>query len=156
MKQPVVVPRNVLEETLHELAKRGWRRTERVALWLARRRETSIAVQELYVPQYEASSDYFHIPRTSMATLMEHLRDERLMIGAQLHTHPLEAFHSAADDRWAIVRHAGALSIVIPHFGRFGTANNFLDQAKVFCLSPGNEWVEVARSEFPHFLQVVS
>ena len=155
MTQPVVVQRVVLEETLRELAKRGWHRTERVALWLAQRREDSITVQEVYVPQYEASCDYFHIPRASMATLMEHLRDKRLMIGAQLHTHPLEAFHSAADDRWAIVRHAGALSIVIPHFGRFATAENFLDHAKVFRLNPGNEWVEVARSELRHLLGVV-
>lgn len=154
MNQPVVVLRTVLKETLQELAKRGWRRTERVALWLARRRETSVAVQELYVPQYRASSDYFHIPPVSMAKLMEHLRNERLMIGAQLHTHPLEAFHSAADDRWAIIRHAGALSIVIPDFGRFATAENFLDLAKVFQLSPRNEWVEVARSNLPNVLEI--
>jgi hypothetical protein len=38
-------------------------------------------------------------------------------VRAQVHTHPGEAFHSATDDRWAIVSQAGFVSIVIPNFG---------------------------------------
>jgi len=36
------------------------------------------------------------------------------MVAAQVHSHPDEAFHSKGDDEWAIVRHEGALSIVVP------------------------------------------
>jgi hypothetical protein len=155
MSQRVIVQQAIVGETLRELAKRRWRRTERVALWLARRSDAGVAVQEMYVPRYEASSDYFHIPRASMVALMGRLSEERLMIGAQLHTHPREAFHSAADDRWAIVRHAGALSIVIPEFGQFTTIDNFLDQAKVFSLSTKNAWIEVPRSSLLHHMEVL-
>ncbi len=155
MTQQVIVDTNTVADTLRELSKRGWQPTERVALWLGERGEHAITVRELYVPQYKASSDYFHIPRMSMAALMNHLREARLMIAAQLHTHPMEAFHSAADDAWAIVRHAGALSVVIPEFGRHATPGNFMDQAKVFCLSQQNDWEEISRSDLRSHLEVV-
>jgi hypothetical protein len=152
--RPVLVQRHVLYDTLRELRKRGWIHTERVALWLANRSDAALDVREMYIPEYEATSDYFHIGRTAMAKLMEHLRNARLMIGAQLHTHPAEAFHSAADDRWAIVRHAGALSVVVPHFARFTTPENFLEQAKVFRLSATNEWLEIPRHNLHNHLEI--
>ena len=151
----VIVQRQLLADTLRELGKGGWSRTERVALWLAQRGDAAVSVREMYVPKYEAAKDYFHIGRPAMAKLMEHLRDRHLMIGAQLHTHPAEAFHSLADDRWAIVRHAGALSVVIPEFARFTTPLNFLVQAKVFSLSVTNEWLEIPRPELHHHLEIV-
>lgn len=36
---------------------------------------------------------------------------------ARIHSHPGEAFHSAADDANPVLTHAGALSIVVPFFG---------------------------------------
>ena len=151
----VIVPKRLVANTLRELAKRGWIRTERVALWLGQRGEDSVGVREMYVPKYEATSDYFHIARPAMARLMEHLREAGLMIGAQLHTHPFEAFHSAADDKWAIVRHAGALSVVLPEFAQFTTPENFLQRAKVFTLSVSNNWLEIPHCELHSHLEIV-
>ncbi len=39
------------------------------------------------------------------------------MVLAQLHTHPGMAFHSLADDRLALPRQTGAISIVVPDYG---------------------------------------
>lgn len=36
---------------------------------------------------------------------------------ARIHSHPAEAFHSAADDANPALTHQGALSIVVPFFG---------------------------------------
>jgi hypothetical protein len=36
---------------------------------------------------------------------------------ARIHSHPGEAFHSAADDANPVLTHVGALSIVVPYFG---------------------------------------
>lgn len=36
---------------------------------------------------------------------------------ARIHSHPAEAFHSAADDANPVLAHEGALSIVVPFFG---------------------------------------
>ena len=72
-------------------------------------------------PWYDASSYltsalHFDVP------LWERLRIARQLAGCgekllvQLHTHPGRAFHSAVDDRLALPRHTGAISIVIPDF----------------------------------------
>ena len=67
-------------------------------------------IVEAYVPEQEAEVDYFHIPPSGMMALMAHLRERRLGLAAQVHSHPARAFHSLADDKWAIVRHEGAMS----------------------------------------------
>lgn len=41
--------------------------------------------------------------------------DERYV--ARIHSHPADAFHSAADDANPALTHEGALSIVVPFFG---------------------------------------
>src|SRR5688572_18184096 len=104
----VTVDERIVSHTIDELRQDGRAQTERFVLWLGQRRENAIHVVEDYIPRYEASRDYFHVDRTEMAKLMAYLSAHELMIGAQLHTHPAEAFHSRADDRWAIVRHVGA------------------------------------------------
>jgi hypothetical protein len=154
--RPVVVARHVVAETIEELRQGGHARTERFVLWLARKTDSHLLIHEFYVPQYEASSDYFHIGRPAMARLMEHLRTRELMIGAQLHTHPQEAFHSLADDRWAIVRHVGALSIVLPDFGRTITVENLFSEGKVFTLSPSNNWAEIPRHDLHNHLRITA
>jgi hypothetical protein len=152
--RPVIVTQHVVTQTIEELGQGGRARTERFALWLGHKTQTQVLVSESYVPAYEASSDRFHIGRPAMGRLMEHLRNNDLMIGAQLHTHPEQAFHSQADDRWAIVRHVGALSIVLPYFAQLTTVANFLREAKVFALSSRNLWNEVPAQEVPNYLQV--
>ena len=133
----------LLIETITELQHGGPPRTEHVALWLAKRTDPQITVRELFVPEQEAAAGYFHIPRLAMGHLMVYLRERGLMIAAQLHTHPQDAFHSPADDRWAIVRHVGALSIVLPAFGLTTTPKNFRAEAKFFMLDRSNHWMEV-------------
>ena len=46
-------------------------------------------------------------------------RKERSIV--QLHTHPgADVSMSALDREWEVVRHVGALSIIVPHYGRLG------------------------------------
>jgi proteasome lid subunit RPN8/RPN11 len=137
----------VLATTLRELREAGTRRCECIVLWLGRPADGVIRVEEAYVPLHEAREDMFHIPPASMATLHAHLRKHRLMVAAQVHSHPREAFHSLADDRWAIIRHEGALSLVLPYFAASTTPLNFHDEVKVYRFSDAAEWVEVARTE---------
>jgi proteasome lid subunit RPN8/RPN11 len=47
-----------------------------------------------------------------------HQRGE--ILGAQIHSHPTDAYHSGADDELAFVRLPGGLSIVVPDFARGG------------------------------------
>jgi proteasome lid subunit RPN8/RPN11 len=129
-------------ETLRHLQSDGALGHEGVVLWLGSRDGDRIRVREVLRPQQEARSDWFRIPSHSMAAIMARLRNENLMIAAQVHSHPGAAFHSRADDEWAIVRHVGALSLVLPTFARFTSVATFLRDAAVFVVDDRGTWVE--------------
>lgn len=143
MKQSISCHRDVINHTLSILKDAGRTRQECLVLWLGERRNDSIVVRSALRPQQIAGQDFFRIPPQSMRSIMKRLRNERLMIAAQVHTHPFEAFHSEADNRWAIVRHVGALSFVVPYFAASTTSDNFLDQSALFSLDVNNRWIEV-------------
>ncbi len=96
----------------------------------------------------------FRIPPDSMKAVLSELNSKRMMIAAQVHSHPFEAFHSKADDTWAIVRHAGALSLVVPDFAIKTSSVNFMDDAKLFRLTPENRWREVPNGEIEQWLVI--
>jgi hypothetical protein len=137
--EPIAVPRNLIRETIVSLRNAGERNAEGVVLWLGKREDT-VTVVEAYVPEYESEMDFFHIPRESMAKLLRHCGETRTFLAAQVHSHPFTAFHSEADDRWAIVRHVGAMSLVVPDFAATTTPDSFIADIAGFSLSPENVW----------------
>ena len=136
---------DTLTRTIDILRAGGARSEERVVLWLgpASGIREPMPVTEVYEPYQITDIDYFKLPAASLRALMTHLRGARLKILAQVHSHPGRAFHSEADDEWAIVRHIGALSLVLPEFARNTTPANFAEQAASYRLSGENEWVRV-------------
>jgi hypothetical protein len=138
-------PRPVIEATLATMWAGGRRNCEALTLWLARRCPDRVQVVEAYEPPYEAAVDRFHILPAGMRVIMTRLRKERLYICAQVHSHPGRAFHSQADDTWAIVRHQGALSLVVPRFGADTTEATFLDTVAAYSLSNEDRWEFVPR-----------
>jgi hypothetical protein len=143
-----------VEATLEPLREAGTRECECVVLWLGRRVADTILIESVYHPHQTARADVFRIPPTGMTALQAVLRRDRVMVAAQIHSHPALAFHSAADDRWAIVRHEGALSLVVPNFARGVSAANFLDLTKIYRFSSAARWVEVPHLELPACLRV--
>lgn len=144
----------LVETTLSRLREAGQARCECVMLWLGRRTGDYIEVVDAYRPEQISREDMFKIPRASMNLLYGELRRHRLMVAAQVHSHPKEAFHSRADDHWAIVRHEGALSLVVPYFASNTTTANFLDQAKIFQFSNDARWTEVPQVEANSWLRL--
>jgi hypothetical protein len=140
--------------TLAHLRDAGARQQECVVLWLGRPSVAGIEVVSVHRPEQRAAADMFHIPPSSMAQLRASLRRDRVMVAAQVHSHPYEAFHSPADDRWAIVRHVGALSLVVPEFAAYVSVESFLEHTKVFRFSAAAEWLEVSGDEVGKCLQV--
>jgi proteasome lid subunit RPN8/RPN11 len=150
----LTVPSDAIYESLNHFRIAGNARKERVVLWL--QPLGSNRVSEVYVPNQEAEEDYFRIPPKSMSRLLSHLRHTDLKIAAQVHSHPKEAFHSSADDRWAIVRHRGALSIVVPFFGHRTTLANFRTQSALFALSVQNRWTRVPTELTSHYYGIAT
>ena len=143
----VTCPSLLVDTTLARLREAGQRHCECVVLWLGRRNGGLIEVEDAYLPPQTAKADMFHIPPAGMTALQAELRRRRLMVAAQVHTHPREAFHSKADDRWAIVRHESALSLVVSNFATGKTVSNFLDDTKVYRFSASAQWIEVRKPE---------
>src|SRR6266404_6352259 len=131
----VLCSSSLVEATLAHLHEAGQAVRECVVLWLGRREGGQVRVVSAYRPLQSAAEDMFQIPPAGMAALHTELRRNRFMVAAQVHSHPREAFHSRADDRWAIVRHEGALSLVVPHFASGTTVSNFLQDTKVYRFS---------------------
>jgi hypothetical protein len=155
MNSTIIVPVHHINKTLSELKRVGRWGSECVVLWLGRRCADSIQVEEVWVPEQKAGRCFFHIPENAMAKLFKELCARRLMIAAQIHTHPGRAFHSEADDKWAIVRHAGALSLVIPYFARNTRLESFKDDTAVFALSVQNHWELVSRESAEKHYRII-
>lgn len=130
---------SIVASTIERLQAGGRVGHERAVLWLG---SGTDRIDELYEPRQRTRADQFYFDRQSMQMLFAHLREKRLRILAQVHSHPGRAFHSEADDKWAIIRHAGALSLVLPRFAQEATLDNFLSLAATYVLSARNEWKE--------------
>lgn len=148
----LLCPRVRLEETLRHLRSGGALNCETMVLWLGTVRDGRAEVREVYRPEQKVDFDYFHIPPESMRAVMRRIRETRFQILAQVHSHPKEAFHSKADDTWAIVRHMGAISIVIPYFARDTEAETFGIRAASYRLDSSDSWQKVS---FPDVVEVV-
>lgn len=99
---------------------------------------------ELVVPQQNAHRDnYGHVnvevPREGQMDLALALGPDDLY-GARIHSHPGDAFHSAADDANPVISFEGGISIVVPFFG-LGLRRG-LDACAVYLFHDGY-WVEL-------------
>jgi hypothetical protein len=101
-------------------------------------------VDGLIHPTHSASQVGYDLDSAAIAELWQRLADERRTIKLQAHTHPSIAFHSARDDRLAIVGSVGFLSLVIPDFaqGDIGFEKAFLAER-----SEDGGWVKVGIDE---------
>jgi hypothetical protein len=134
---------DIVEQTLDHLREGGRARCETALLWLGRRSDAEEQIVEVFRPQQIVDVDYFRIPAEGMRALLVHLRQRRLHLLAQVHSHPELAFHSRADNQWAIVRHVGAASLVVPWFAARIRAETFLDDIAAFQLDQHDLWREV-------------
>jgi Prokaryotic homologs of the JAB domain len=119
----VVVPLAVIEDTLRSMRDIGAHGCELLVLWLGEvdDRQGVASVRTAFVPKQkpitgEDGVGYF-ITGETLFHLNRGLAETGLRLIAQVHSHPTAAFHSEADDRYAIVTAHGGLSLVVPDFG---------------------------------------
>lgn len=139
----LLISHMLVKQTIAVLQEGGERMCETVVFWLGK----GETVDEVYRPHQSVSIDYFHLPGASMRSLMDYLKRDRRRILAQVHSHPGEAYHSKADDQWAVIRHEGALSLVLPRFAKTATLQNFSTQTATYSLSAQDKWLEVATTD---------
>ncbi|HLY61030.1 MAG TPA: Mov34/MPN/PAD-1 family protein [Terriglobia bacterium] len=112
----------VIEATLKVLQHFGAHDCEGLVLWIGEITQDRARVTQAIVPDQRPIKDekgvgYF-VDGETLFELNRKLAASGLRLIAQVHSHPSEAYHSKADDRYAIITADGGLSLVVPNFGR--------------------------------------
>jgi hypothetical protein len=155
--QRIAVKRLMIEDmlqTMRDFGAHGW---EVLVLWLGEV-DTSGKVGKVvqaFVPKQKPISSedgvgYF-VDGQTLFQLNRELSQTGLRLIAQVHSHPTEAYHSDADDRYAIVTVDGGLSLVVPDFGR---AEADPKAWAVYRLQ-GARWQEVGKREVETLFEIV-
>ena len=149
------IPEAILHSTARAFREVGIGERESVALWQGQIvNEFEAIITKLHVPKQVAGPLHFNVPLEERIRLVREVSSQNEFILVQLHTHPREAFHSDVDDRLAITKHKGALSIVIPDFGMQWQGD--LLQTSVNRNLGGGQWVELPDFEVSRILVVES
>lgn len=148
--------RQHVDEAFTHLATAGLRGEEAFALWVGALREETFDVQATYVPdqvglRLDAGICVIVGPE-ELHRLNVWLHRRRLMVGAQIHSHPTAAYHSETDDTYPIATVAGALSLVVPDFARHATD---IADCAVYRLSGRGTWEQLARASLETLFEVM-
>lgn len=137
--KPIIISNDVLAEArtfFEECGTKGCEGTAMIAM------STTTGATRLVIPdQRPGAAPYCWVEVTEagkLALAVALAADERYV--SRIHSHPKEAFHSATDDANPGITHEGALSIVVPYFGR-GIAHG-LDACAVLHRT-GGRWVDL-------------
>ena len=139
-----IVARSLVVESAQRLRSLSENRHEAVILWAGKRCGEKAWVTRIIVPYQQTSRSHFEVPLHERLRIIKELAISREMLLVQLHTHPCEAFHSLIDDRIALPRHAGAISIVVANFAV--NWNGDLQQASVNHHLGNAVWQELNRT----------
>ena len=147
-----VVPRDVVAESVETLQSLSDGCRESVVLWTGTHRAEEALVQHIMVPKQCASAIHFNVPLEERLRIIQQLASNGEKLLVQLHTHPNKAFHSLADDRLALPRHIGAISIVIPNFAEKWTGD--LQQVSVNRHLGESVWEELSQETISMLFEV--
>lgn len=119
----ITVKRSTIRDMLGNMQKFGVHGWELLVLWIGNVHDDGTAeVLHAYIPRQnpvksEEGVGYF-VTGETLFELNRDLSTTGLRLIAQVHSHPTQAYHSEADDKYAIVTREGGLSLVVPDFGR--------------------------------------
>lgn len=117
----VLIPAGLVGQTLEKLRTFGRNGCEGFLLWLGNIDDEEAHVTEGIVPpqnsvKNEEGVGYF-VSGQTLFEVARYLASRKLRLIAQVHSHPGRAYHSEADDRYAVATAEGSFSLVVPDFG---------------------------------------
>lgn len=112
-----LIPARIIESTLSALKRYGTKGTEGRLLWVGRLESgQTFRFLEAWEPRQRNSMISTIVPSEELLRINEQLADRRLVLAAQVHSHPGSAYHSDTDDDYPICTQQGSLSLVVPNF----------------------------------------
>ena len=122
--QRFVIPRTKLAATERALRTAGASGYELFVLWSGVVESGNLIVRTCHVPKQTSRKTsrglLVAVDGQELHKLNMWLYEHHELLGAQVHAHPTEAFHSDTDDTYPIVTTLGGLSLVVPDFARRG------------------------------------
>ena len=106
----------LLRETFDVVRNCGDTRRECVVYWAGSIEEPGF-VDRVIHPDHIGEPGYYELEQDWLNGIWFRLRDERIEIRLQVHTHGGRAFHSKLDDDYPFLQTAGFGSLVIPSYG---------------------------------------
>lgn len=141
-----IVPRDLVTETERALRQAGSDGYELFVLWSGKEEAPSFKVNTCHVPKQESfkldTGLCVRVDGDELHRLNVWLYESGETLGAQVHAHPRDAFHSDTDDCYPIVATLGGLSIVAANFCRDG----LLTEETAFYRLKKKGWLEVPPS----------
>ena len=135
----ILLPINVLEETLRTFKEYGKECLEAFAMWVGKEKNTNFIIKDVWIPtQYNTILSYY-VPDIDVHKINVEMNKKEYSAIAQLHSHPENAFHSCIDDNNSILTLPGSFSIVVPDFGNISIRDS-LNKMVVYRLI-NEEWV---------------
>lgn len=115
------IPNSIFNQTLDQLRKIGNQHKEGIAYWTGVLNDSNAVIRNvIFADEYvEFHNDklFARVPLTGVFKIGEKIHQLNEILFAQIHTHPMEAFHSYVDSTSPISHRLGFISIVIPYFG---------------------------------------
>ncbi len=140
------------EEAIRSAGRDGF---EIFVVWSGTRDGDTFVVEEVHVPrQVSCKLDdglCVRIDGPELHRLNVWLYEAQQVVGVQIHSHPMDAYHSETDDTFPIATLDGSLSIVLPFFGRDGFESS--DIAAYRLRHDG--WLKIAGS-LSDFVEIVA
>lgn len=144
-----------LEKAYKFLRYAGNKGIEGICLFAGQMEETTFFIKETIIPSqkvyileqglmYAVESDVLH-------NLNVWLYENNMQLIAQIHSHPGEAYHSLADDRYPIVDSYGGISIVVPDFA---SGEVSLLNTAIYRLSLNKTWDKLSRQEVKSLFKI--
>ena len=137
-----IVPPGITEKSLAHLRAHT---SEAVCFWLGRAAGTAVRIEQVWIPQFDATAISYDITPIEMLRLKAHLDASGESLVAQVHSHPGSAFHSSTDDLNAASPWPGYISLVVPNFGH--EVGDFWKQIEAYELLGGGKWRRLSGAE---------
>ena len=118
------ITEEAVRTTVDAIRSAGEEGYELFVIWSGTRDGDVFTVAEVHIPDqvsYKTGGGLcVRIDGSELHRLNVWLYEAQQVVGAQVHSHPREAYHSDTDNAYPVATLDGSLSIVLPYFGRDG------------------------------------
>lgn len=136
----IIITADCLSAIQQCIAKDTRRRHEGVAYLLGQVSEDRTIAVAAICPKAITTYGSFSVTSKDMAHVIRTANELTLQIVGQVHSHPLDAFHSDGDNDGANIAYKGYVSIVLPQYGRKLPS---LDGAAFFLFNERGKFIEL-------------